>query len=215
MAGESIVPISGIIIPVMGTNPNLSVADALFTPVQQRVLGLLFGQPHRRFQSAEIIHLVDSGTGAVHRQLQRLAQVGLVETTRIGNQKHYQARSDSPVFEELHRLVIKTIAVVEPLRTALAPHSERIQAAFVFGSLAKGEDRVGSDLDLMVLSDVLTYPDVYESVHSTERILARPINPTVMTPADWHRKRAEHDSFVARIADQPKLFVVGSESDLD
>jgi hypothetical protein len=117
--------------------PRSAVATALFTPVQQRVLGLLFGQPERRFQSAELIRLAGSGTGAVHRQLQRLAATGLVRVTRDGNQKYYQAQRESPVFTELHGLIVKTVGVVEPLRAALAPLASRIHLAFVFGSVAQ------------------------------------------------------------------------------
>jgi hypothetical protein len=94
----------------MGTTtiPSTSgLADALFTPVQQRVLGLLFGQPSRRFQSAELIQLAESGTGAEHRQLQCLADSGLVTATRVGNQKHYQANPESPIFAELRGLIVK------------------------------------------------------------------------------------------------------------
>jgi hypothetical protein len=113
-----------MIVPGMGRktgSPRIGLADALFGRVQQRVLCLLFGQPDRRFQSAELIRLAKGGTGAVHRQLGRLAAAGLVSTTRTGNQKHYQARRDSPVFEELHGLVVKTVGVVDPLRRALVP----------------------------------------------------------------------------------------------
>src|SRR5512138_532707 len=115
----------------MGTRSRRppGLADALFTPVQQRVLGLLFGQPDRRFQSAEIIRLAKGGTGAVHRQLSRLEGAGLLSVTRSGNQKHYQARRDSTLFLELHGLVTKTIGLVEPLRHALDPHASAIRAA--------------------------------------------------------------------------------------
>jgi len=192
----------------------VSLASALFTPVQQRVLALLFGQPERRFGSGEIIRQADSGTGATHRQLQRLAQAGLVVTTRLGNQKLYQANAQSPIFAELHGLVIKTVAVVEPLRHGLRPLADRIVAAFVFGSVAKQSDRSDSDLDLLVVSDDLGYPEVYQALQAVERQLARTINPTVMTRTDWRRKSRGPDSFVKRIAAQPKLFVVGSEDAL-
>lgn len=118
--------------------PGSGLAAALFTPVQQRLLGLLFGQPDRRFQSGEIIRLAGSGTGAVHRQLQRLAEAGLITATREGNQKYYQARKDSPVFSELHGLVVKTIGIVDPLRDVLAPLASGMDAAFVYESVAKG-----------------------------------------------------------------------------
>jgi predicted nucleotidyltransferase len=202
-----------MILPEMGTRTiqaSSGLASALFTPVQQRVLGLLFGQPDRRYQSAEIIRLADSGTGAVHRQLQRLSAAGLVEVTREGQQKYYQARADSPIFAELRGLVTKISGIVQPLRTALAPLAERIAAAFVFGSVAKGNDRAGSDIDLLVVSDHLSYQEVYPALETAEAALARRIDPTVLTRAEWKRKAARDDSFAARILDQPKLFVIGS-----
>jgi predicted nucleotidyltransferase len=195
----------------MGITITTNPADALFTPVQQRVLALLFGQPDRRFQSAEIIRLADSGTGAVHRQLRRLEEAGLVLVHRTGNQKHYQARRDTPIFAELHGLVVKTVAVVQPLRSALTPLASRIEAAFVFGSIAKQTDRAKSDLDLLVISEDLTYPDLYEALLGAEEVLARPINPRIMTRGEWHAKQLQRDTFAARIAAQPKLFVIGSE----
>src|SRR5262245_36427939 len=212
------IPNSGMILPEMGRAETWSkrggLADALFTPVQQRVLGLLFGQPQRRFQSAEIIRLAGSGTGAVHRQLQRLASTGLVAVTREGNQKYYQANRDSPVYPELYGLAVKTMGVVEPLRVALEPLAGRIVAAFVFGSVAKGSDHAGSDLDLLVVGDDLEYADVYPVLEKAERRLGRPVNPTVMSRAEWQQKRARRDSFAARVAAQPKLFVIGSEDAL-
>jgi predicted nucleotidyltransferase len=195
----------------MGTIPVGGLAGALFTPVQQRILGLLFGQPERRFQSGEIIRLAASGTGAVHRQLQKLAVAGLIRTSRDGNQKYYQAEKDSPIFAELHGLVVKTVGVVDPLREALAPLADCIHAAFVYGSVAKRSERAASDLDLLVISDRLAYADLYDALQGAEEILARPINPTVMKRAEWNRKRTLTDSFARRIAGQPKLFVIGSD----
>jgi predicted nucleotidyltransferase len=206
-----------MIIPEMGTKPfehRTGLADALFTPVQQRVLGLLFGQPDRRFQSAELIRLARGGVGAVHRQLGRLAATDLVTVTRSGNQKHYQARRDSPVFEELHLLIVKTVGVAEPLRHALARQAQAIRAAFVYGSVAKGTDRARSDIDLMVISDSLRYSDLFEALQKAEAALGRTINPTVMTAAQWRAKRARPDSFAARVAVQERVFVIGSDDDL-
>lgn len=206
-----------MILPEMGMSPHTSsgLADALFTPVQQRVLGLLFGQPARRFQSAELIHLAEGGTGAVHRQLQRLANSGLVTVTRIGNQKHYQANTASPVFAELRGLIVKTVGIVDPLRKALAPLAEKIHAAFVFGSVAKGTDTAKSDVDLMVVSDALHYSDLYEALQSAEAELARPVNPTVVTLESLRRQRQEFDSFVGRLLEQPRIAVLGSDDGLN
>ncbi len=207
-----------MIIPIMGTSaapavPN-ALANVLFTPVQQRVLGLLFGQPARRFQSVELIRLARSGTGATHRLLQRLAETGLVRASMEGRQKYYQANADAPVFEELSGLVRKTVGLAGPLREALEPLGDRIQAAFVYGSVASGQDRADSDIDWMVVAEDLDYPTLFEALQSVERLLGRPVNPNVMTPEAWRRKCAESDSFVARLQDRPCLFVLGDEDEL-
>ena len=211
------VPNSGIVIPNMGrrSTPRVGLADALFTPVQQRVLGLLFGQPDRTYQSAELIRLAKGGVGAVHRQLARLAAADLVTVTRTGNQKHYQARRESPVFQELHGLVAKTVGVAEPIRQALASKAQAIKAAFVYGSVAKKTDTARSDIDLMVISESLRYADVFEVLQVAETALGRAVNPTVMTKAQWRAKRSRADSFVARISAQPRVDVIGSSDDID
>lgn len=204
-----------MIIPNMGmasSTARVGLGAALFTPVQQRVLGLLFGQPDRRFQSAEIIRLAKGGTGAVHRQLSRLADAGLLSVTHTGNQKHYQARRDSPVFEELHGLVVKTVGIAEPLRRALGPLASGIVAAFVYGSVAKGTDTARSDIDLMVIANSLSYAEVFEAVQPAEKTLGRVVNPTVLTLAQWRTKRARSDSFAARVARQARVFVIGADN---
>lgn len=192
-----------------------ALAAALFTPVQQRVLGLLFGQPERRYQSAELIRLAEAGTGAVHRLITRLAATGLVSVASVGNQKFYQANPESPVFAELCGLIRKTVGLAGPLQEALAPLANRITAAFVYGSIAKGVDRASSDIDLMVITDDLDYAALYAALTGAEAVLSRPINPIVMSAADWRLSRTQKDGFVARIADQPKVFVIGSEHALN
>lgn len=205
----------GIIVPVMGTPHSSSgIAGALFSPVQQRVLGLLFGQPNRVFRGAELIRLAGSGTGATHRVITTLAATGLVTVTRVGNQKHYRANQRSPVFNELRGLIVKTVGLVEPLRRALAPKAGEIRAAFVYGSVARASDRAGSDIDLMVISDSLGYPDLFHALQAAERAMGRPVNPNVMTLADWRTKQAASGSFAARVAAAPRLWVFGSPDDV-
>ena len=214
--GLAAFPVLGMFVPDMGRKPTLrtGLADALFSPVQQRVLALLFGQPDRRFQSGELIRLAESGTGAVHRQLSRLAESGWIVASRVGNQKFYQANRDAPAFAELHGLVVKTVGLVEPIRAALAPHVERISAAFIYGSVARGDDRAGSDVDLLVVSDRVGYADLFEVLQTVEQRLDRKINPTVITRAEWRKQRGKRDSFAARIVAQPRIFLLGSDADL-
>ena len=129
----------GSIIPIMGTKraartssvvPSPGLADALFAKVQQRVLAVLFGNPQRSFYANEVIGLARSGTGAVQRELARLEASGLVNVTRVGKQKHYQANPRSPLFEELRSLVLKTVGLADVLREALAPVARGIRRGF-------------------------------------------------------------------------------------
>jgi len=193
---------------------TISLSNALFSKVQQRVLALIFGHPERSFYTSEIVRSVRSGTGAVERELARLQRSGLVSIERIGNQKHYRANRRSPIFEELHSLVLKTVGLTEPLKESLAPHAGRIRTAFVYGSVAKGTDTAQSDIDLMVIGEDLTYADLYAGLEKAETALRRPVNPNFLSPQEWQRKLAQKNSFIARISAQPKIFIFGSEDDL-
>lgn len=193
---------------------DISLSNALFSNVQQRVLALIFGNPEQSFYISEIVRRVHSGTGAVERELARLEQSGLVSVQRIGNQKHYRANRESPIFDELRGIVLKTVGLAEPLRQSLAKYVDNIRAAFVYGSVAKGTDTAHSDIDLMVIGDDLTYSDLYAKLQKAENVLQRTVNPTFLSLDDWWRKLSTKDSVIAKIDAQPKLFVVGSENDL-
>lgn len=193
--------------------PSSVVTDALFSTAQQRLLALLFGAPGRTFRSSELLTLVNSGVGGTQRALARMVAADLVTMSRVGNQKHYQANSASPVFPELHSLVVKTVGLIEPLRHALAKHRDEITAAFVYGSVASATERGDSDIDLMVISESLRYPDVIDAVASAEELLSRKINPTLYSAASWKR-RLHDDSFVSRVVSKPRMWVFGGDDAL-
>lgn len=192
----------------------VSLSNALFSKVQQRVLGLIFGHPERSFYTSEIVRSVHSGTGAVERELLRLRLSGLVSIEPIGNQKHYRANPQSPIFEELRGIVLKTIAIREPLEKALEPYANKIKSAFVFGSVAKHTDTAKSDIDLMVIGEDLSYADLYTAIQDAEITLLRKVNPIFLTGEEWRRKSSDKGSFTSSLLAQPKIFIVGSESDL-
>jgi len=196
------------------TIPAIGIANALFSKVRQRVLGVLFGNPGRSFYANEVIALAGSGTGAVQRELIRLETTGLLTVTRVGKQKHYQANAAAPVFEELRGLVLKTSGLADVLRAGLAPLAGRITAAFVYGSVAKGEDTAKSDIDLMVVSERLTYADLFAALEEVSRRLGRKVNPTVYTLQELARRRKQGNAFVARVLAQPKIWLIGGEGDL-
>ena len=190
-----------------------SVASALFSGVQQRLLALLFGHPERSFYLSEIVRQLQSGTGAVDRELARLEKSGLIDAERIGNQKHYRANPSSPIFEELRGIIQKTVGLKEPLQRALESHRAQITTAFVYGSVARRSDSAQSDVDVMLIANDLVYSDVFEALQVAETAIGRPVNPTIMTPAQW-REKQQNSSFVQTVSSQPKLFIIGSESDL-
>lgn len=200
----------------MGINRNhqTCLSDALFTTTQQRVLALLFGQPDRSFFANEVIGLTGSGSGAVQRELKRLTDSGLVTSKRIGNQRHFQANRAAPIFNELSAIVQKTFGVAEPIRKALMPYEQAIRCAFIFGSVAKRVDTAGSDIDLFVVSDSLTSADLINQLLGTEVQLFRKINTTIYSTKELAKGVREKNAFLSRVLEQPKLWVIGNESDL-
>ncbi len=190
-----------------------SLADALFTTTQQRVLALIFGQPGRSFYASELIERTGSGSGAVQRELKRLTSSGLVTVKRIGNQKHYQANPDSPVFEELRGLVRKTVALAEPIRAALAPLEDRINLALLYGSVAKGMDTATSDIDILIVADSITLEDIYAALALVEADLDRKINPTLYTPREYADRKASGNPFLARVLAGDHLVLIGNENE--
>lgn len=213
----------GCIIPIMGTigtptptapRPTPGVADALFSKVQQRVLGVLFGNPGRSFYANEVIALAGSGTGAVQRELTRLAGASLLTVTRVGNQKHYQANASAPVFGELRGIVMKTSGLADVLRKALAPLSREIGAAFVFGSVANRQDTATGDVDVLVICEHLTCADLYPALEEAGKTLGRKVNPTVYARKDLTARLRQGNAFTKRILAQPKLWVIGGVPDL-
>ena len=209
-------PILGINIPKMGMKSNTpsmqtSLADALFSGTQQRVLGLIFGQPERSFYATELIGLTGAGSGAVQRELASLANAGLLTVTTQGNQKHYKANTDAPVFSELRSLVLKTSGLVDVLRAVLVPVASQIQAAFVYGSVAKRQDTATSDIDLLVVSDTLAYADLFSALESASARLGRQINPTLYSHTEFSKRLRQRSAFATRVLGQDKLWVIGND----
>ena len=196
-----------------GTGERVGVADALFTTTQQRVLSLLFGQPSRSFFASELIELTGSGSGAVHRELKRLASSGLVTVTRLGRQKHHRANPDSPVFSELRGLVLKTVGLAEPIRDALAPLADRIALALLFGSVAHGTATADSDIDLLVVADDLTLESLYAALLPVETTLARQISPTLYSVREFAERRAAGSAFLSRVLAGNHHVLVGALED--
>lgn len=188
---------------------NSAIGDVLFTRTQQQVLGLLFSRPEQSFYLNEIVRLAGVGKGTVKRELERLSQAGLLSSERRGNQNHYQANADCAIFNELRGIVLKTFGVADVLKQALAPILDSIDIAFVYGSVAKGKEHAGSDIDLMVVGDDVGYSDLMNALLPAEEQLGRTISPTVYTSAEFAKRMAEQQHFVTRVMEQAKLWIKG------
>ena len=193
---------------------RIEIADALFTKTQQRLLGLLFGKPDARFFTNEIVRWADMGRGTIRRELDRLSSAGIINMTREGNQIYYQANPDTPVFAELRAIVRKTFGVVDVIRNALQTLGDRVQLAFVYGSVAKASDVKSSDIDLMVVGESLSYNDVVALLLPVEESLGRPVNPTIYSQTELQSKLDQGNSFLNRVLERPKLWVKGKEDDI-
>ncbi len=192
-----------------------SAADALFPKVRQRVLAVLFGTPDRSHYANEVIALAQSGTGAVQRELASLTAAGLLTVSKQGNQKHYQANANAPVFAELRGLVLKTMGLADVLRAALAPLAAQIDAAFIYGSLARQQDTAQSDVDVLIVSNTLGYGDVFGALEAAAVSLGRTVNPTLYSSADWTKRLHDDNAFVKRVWQQPKIWLLGTEEHID
>jgi len=188
-----------------------SVADALFTRTQQRVLALLFGQPERSFFTKELIAMTGGGSGAVQRELARLQASGLVVQTMLGNQKHYQANTDAPIFAELCGIVTKMLGPADTLRRALLPLADALHLALLYGSVAKRSDTAHSDFDVLLVSDALTLEQVYAALEPAERQLGRAISPTLYTLAEFRKRLAARNPFLTKLLAGETVALIGDK----
>jgi len=184
-----------------------SLGDALFTKTQQRVLALLYGKPDQSYYLNEIVRLANVGKGSVIRELNKLTAAGLLTVTQQGNQNHYQANPQTPIFNELKQIVQKSIGVVAVIKSALTPLLPALDQAFIYGSIAKGTENANSDIDVMLVGTELSYSEVMELLDAAEQTLARTINPTLLTPMEMKQRLKTNQSFLTRVMEQPKLWL--------
>lgn len=187
----------------------MSISSALFSDSQARVLQWLFGQPERSYHLSELRRLTSLGSASLQRELNRLADAGLVNSERVGNLRRFQANPQSPVYQELVSLVRKTLGVAPLLREALHPLAGRLSKAFIYGSVARQTDTAGSDVDLLLVGENLSLNEILNLLLPLEAQLGRKINPNCYTPAEYAKRVAEPDSFVNRVLAQVTLPLIG------
>lgn len=183
---------------LVGDMRQYNLADALFPATRQKVLGLIFSQPKRSFLLSEMIKLADAGSGAVQREVERLAASGLVTVTQHGRQKSYQAKFYSPVYNELTTLINKLIGPAEKLRSRLEGEQD-VELAILFGSVARRKDTASSGIDVLLVSDTLTLEGVFSMLRPIEQELSRPVNPTLYTAEEFQSRLKNRHPFLTRL----------------
>jgi len=180
----------------------------------QAILAVLYGRPDEEFYLRELARSSGTRASSLQRDLAALARAGIVVRTERGHQVYFRANRACPVFDELRGLVVKTFGVAEVLREALRPLTDRIDAAFVYGSVARGEEHAGSDIDLLVVGEA-GFCEVIEALAPAQRRLAREINPTVFPREEIARKVRSGNHFLATVLEEPKLFLIGGQDELE
>lgn len=196
-------------VPNMGTQASM-LSKVLFGQTRRSVLALLFGHADEQFYLREIARRGGTGIGATQRELGQLTEAGLISRVRRGHQIYYQANRKNPIFSELKSILVKTSGVRGILLEGLTSLEDRIKLAFVFGSIARGEEKASSDVDLMVVGEV-SFTDVVSALGQIEAKLGREVNPTVYGPREFCEKLAAKNHFLSTIAKEKKLFVIGDE----
>jgi predicted nucleotidyltransferase len=186
--------------------------DFLFSPYRRQVLALLLLRPDERFHVRALERLTGISAGSLHRELKAMSEAGLLIRGHQGNQVLYQADRSCSIFEELASIFRKTVGLAAQLTTALEPIADRIDVAFVFGSMASGKQHARSDVDICVLGEVELL-DVVKAMGSLQESLRREINPVVMSAKQFASDLANQERFAERLVAEPKIFVMGDEND--
>ena len=193
--------------------PARDASAVLFGRTRRRVLAWLLGHPDERFYLRQIVRKSGAAQGAVQRELQTLAGAEILQRTVEGRHVYFQANRASPIFPELHALLLKTAGIVGAVREALAPLRDDIRTAFVFGSAARGELRSDSDVDVLVVGDA-SFTAVAGALTTAQRRLGRDVNPTVYPPREFRKKIRTGHHFLTAVLQEPRLFVVGGPDEL-
>jgi predicted nucleotidyltransferase len=183
-------------------------AEALFPKTRREILAATFGDPDRWWYMREIARHLARPPSSLQRELAALVRGGILLLRREGKQVYYQAARQSPIFSELQGLLLKTVALADVIRAALTPLAAYIRWAFIYGSVARSEERSSSDVDLMIVGD-LGLSEISGPLRKAERHLNRAVNPTIYTIGEFAAKRKRNHHFIATVMRSEKLFVLG------
>ena len=191
----------------------MSLKDAVFTDSQAKVYLWIFGQPQRSYHLSELRRLTGLGSASLQREINRLVVASLANSTLKGNQRQISANRQSPLFKELSNLTRKVMGAAALLTEALRPIEQKIEVAFLYGSVAKQSDHAESDIDIMMIGSDLTLGEVLEQLLPSEEMLCRKVNPTCYTVGEFKKRLSDTDSFVNKVLSQPIIQLFGNMDD--
>ena len=201
---------------IVAVKETFATASDLLFPAQyrQKALALLVLRPDRRLHVREISRLTGRSPGTMAKELDQLQRAGLLERHQVGNQVQFSANAKHPVFPELSGLLRKTVGLADVLVGALATVADKIEIAFVYGSIARATEHGGSDVDVIVIGSV-DFAEILNAMYPAQEALQREINPKVFSAAEWQSKRASGSTFLLDVMAKPKIFLIGKQDDLD
>lgn len=177
-----------------------------------KVLSLFMLNAGNEYYLREIAQETGLAIRSVQRTVEDLTEIGILQREKRGNSVYFRLRDDVPILSELKAIFLKTVGLGALLRQMLA-EQKGIEIAFVYGSVAKGEEEASSDIDVAIIGDLSSRQLTSELV-KLERELGREINATVFTPIEWHSRKEKRDHFVRTLIQEPKIFLIGDNADL-
>ena len=190
-----------------------NLGTLLFGAYRRQVLALLLMHPEQSFHVREIARITGKPAGTLYRELSSLTEAGLLVRSPFGNQIHYRANPACPIYEELRGILRKSFGVADVLRQVLEPVADKIEAAFVYGSIARGEERAASDVDVMIIGK-LKFSDAVLALSSAEEMLRREVNPHVYSAREFRKKYTDREPYLVRVVQNPKIYLMGNDNAL-
>ncbi|MCA9808253.1 MAG: nucleotidyltransferase domain-containing protein [Cyanobacteria bacterium HKST-UBA06] len=191
-----------------------SIASLFASDTLVKLLAIFLLHADTAFYQSELSDQIGGHLRNTQKMLQKLQETGLIRHYKKGRMSYYQANKHHPAFEELKRLFLKTIALGDLLRESLKPMAEHIRLACIFGSFATGEETPDSDIDVLIVGN-LSLKSVAKALGPISDTVKREVNPLVFTPRGFAEGYEEKNRIVEVLVSCPKLWLVGSQDDLE
>jgi len=188
------------------------LAELLSSRARAEIFRLLFSGTGEELHVREIERRSGLNDSTLRQELRKLVRLDLVQSRRDSNRVYYRAKTESPLYPEIRNLVLKTSGLSDVMKSALT--DKRIRVAFVFGSIARGEERAGSDVDLMVIGQ-LGLRDLSRLLSGIEEKIGREVNPHVLREEEFRKRIRAKEHFASSVMETPKIFIIGSERELE